>query len=430
MNIISWDPEVPKSGLIPVNIGWISTEPITQWWMWVAISTAELAWTVARNGWIWTLSSVWLSLTPRYKHILREYLERAKINKRLKWWLSELSPQEKNEAFRAANLQCLRLEIRKAKEISEWKWQIWLNVMVAVDDYESHVRVACEEWIDWIVSWAWAPLDLPKYTAGYPNVSLIPIVSRAKWVWSIMKYWWKHYGRLPDGVVLEDPSSAWWHLWAIKGKLENVDHPETLLINSIPAAQEIIHNILAEIKNTDTTKRYIPPNIPIIAAWWIADRSDLDRVLALWADAWQLWSRFLASIQSNASERFKQAILKARVSDDIIVYRSSTGLPARALSISWAFVWAEDIEIKVRACVRNCLWEGNCAYRDWWGKDFAEWDKPLQRCIAGNLANATAGNAPWAAKRDTLFVWTTVLRIDNILDTTDIMDMLKTPVNK
>jgi len=301
--------------------------------------------------------------------------------------------------------------------------------MVAINDYESHVRVACEEKIDWIVSWAWAPWDLPKYTVESPNVSLIPIVSRAKWVWSIMKHWWKNYGRLPDGFVLEDPSSAWWHLWAIQGKLENVNHPETLLINSIPVAQEIVHKLLVDIRNANTTKKYIPSSIPIIAAWWIADRLDLDKILTLWSDAWQLWSRFLASTESNASEQFKEAILDTKDPGDIVVYRSGAMLPARALRKCGAFVWVEDIEIKVRDCVRNCLLEWKCGYRDWLGLDFAEGDRPLQRCLARFLSNATAGNKLSAAQMALFFVWTTVLRIDQILWAKEIMGMLKTPVN-
>jgi len=431
MHIISWDSEVPKSDLTPLDIRWIKTEPIVQWWMWVGISIAELAWAVAREWGIWTLSSVWLCLTPRYKHIYREYIERARINKRLKWWSNKLTPEEKSEAFRVANLQCLRLEIRKAKQISEWKWQIWLNVMVAMDDYESHVRVACEEWINGIVSGAGLPKKLPEYTKDYPGVSLIPILSEARWTSTIIKHWWRHYGRLPDAFVLEDPSTAGWHLWAIWGRPENVDHPDTLLKNSIPAAQKIIFDMLSKIRETDPNKD-IPLTIPIIAAWWIVDRSDLDKILVLWANAGQLWSRFLASTESNASEHFKQAILDAIKPSDIVVYRSSTWLPARALSVSWTFVWAEEVEIKTRVCVRNCLWEDKCGYRNennmvW---KFAEWDRPLLRCIANDLVNSTAGNGPKAMERDLLFVWGTVLRIDQILWVEEIMNWLKIPVDK
>ena len=50
--------------------------------------------------------------------------------------------------------------------------------------------------------------NMPEFTADYPDVALVPIVSSAKALKIICKRWQMRYGRLPDAVVLEGPKSG------------------------------------------------------------------------------------------------------------------------------------------------------------------------------------------------------------------------------
>lgn len=113
--------------------------------------------------------------------------------------------------FYDTNLVCIREEIRKAREISEGRGSLWINIMMATNDYERQVITACESGIDAIVSGAGFPFALPEITKNYPNIALIPILANARGVKVIVKKWAK-YGKIPDAIVLEDPSRAGGHL--------------------------------------------------------------------------------------------------------------------------------------------------------------------------------------------------------------------------
>lgn len=114
----------------------------------------------------------------------------------------------KNQIFYNTNLDCIKEEIRKAREISEGNGLIYINIMMATEDYERQVLAACEAGIDGIVSGAGFPFSLPEITKDYPNVAIIPILSSARGVNIILKRWKRDHKRLPDAVVLEDPSRA------------------------------------------------------------------------------------------------------------------------------------------------------------------------------------------------------------------------------
>lgn len=424
-----WD----ASNLPKLNINWVLAEPIIQWGMWVWISIAELAWAVAREWWIGTLSSVWLARTPRYKALYKSRLLQKKVAKR--WintiWLSQdaiqgmvedmkvrLSTEEINEVFRETNIECIWQEVRRAKEISGPQWQIWLNMMVAANDYENQVRNACEAWINWIVSWAGLPINLPEYTKDYPDVALIPILSNAQWVSIMLRKWWKKFKRLPNAIVLEDPSTAWWHLWS--SHTNKVNDEETKLEVSVPATIKVIRELLEKFQ-AENPEITLPTNIPVIAAWWATTRADIDRLLALWASWVQMWTRFLASEESWASPEFKQAIIDAKLPEDIRVYVSSAMLPARAIVNSGIFSKIEWAQAKVRWCVFNCLW--HCAYRDWLSVNPAQ-EIPAQMCILDALVNATEWNSEKSSEA-LFFTGTSALQINTLKSVKEIMDWLK-----
>ena len=59
-----------------------------------------------------------------------------------------------------------------------------------------------------IVSCAGLPTNLPEFTADFPDVALVPLISSPKALKIICKRWQSRYNRLPDAVVLEGPKSG------------------------------------------------------------------------------------------------------------------------------------------------------------------------------------------------------------------------------
>lgn len=397
-NTISSNQE--KTTLPNLSIKWKSTLPIVQWWMWVGISSWQLAWSVAREWAIGTLSAVGLTSTPAYKELYREALQRKKDE--IGW---KLDVEALRQLFYDTNLECIKEEIRKAKEASNWNGAIYINIMVATNDYDRQVRVACEAWVDWIVSGAWLPLSLPELTKDYPNVALVPILSNLRGVKILIKKWEKQW-KTPDAIVLEDPSTAWGHLWAA-GTLK-VNDAESRIETSVPEVIEFLKQNWLDI--------------PVIAAWWIIDKNDIEKALNLWASGVQMGTRFLASIESSASQEFKDSIVNAN-EEDVITYVSNAMLPARAIKESWIFEVIRDRQAEVKRCVENCL--THCAYRDWIWMLKNTGESPAQMCILHALVKATAGNEPEAKKDALYFTWTAATWIKTIESVKDIIEKLK-----
>lgn len=416
--------------------------PIIQWWMGIGVSTSELAWAVAREWWIWTLSAWAIHKTPLYKKYRASLLEQA-VKKSPN---GKLSAEERRYISTEANILCIKEEVKKAKEIAQWNGKIFINIMVASKDYDVCVKAACEAGVDGIVSGAGLPKDLHKLTVEYPDVALIPILSQSKGVrvlidmwnkpyevkseivnnstttinarkienrggelyqenWtnllvkttgesSIITVWDREYNytrddnkniiltkiyqwKIPDAVILEDPSKAGWHLWAIKGQLSEVNNPETTLEVALPATIKILKD-----KNLD---------VPVIAAWWIVTKKDVERMLALWASWVQLWSLFLTTEESNAHPDFKNDVINAKV-EDVGTYNSSAFYPARYLKKSLEGKDIEWITIKTKDCLIECL--SHCALKDWIG-----WY--AQICIQNELLTSVK----WSDGTWLKFIW-------------------------
>ena len=115
--------------------------PIIQGGMGVRVSKANLASAVANEGCAGVIASVGLG---DYEH----------------------SP---GADFEEVNRVALQTEIRKARQMTAGI--IGVNVMVALSNYESLVRVCVEENVDMIISGAGLPLHLPALTAGWTTTS-------------------------------------------------------------------------------------------------------------------------------------------------------------------------------------------------------------------------------------------------------------------
>ena len=137
------------SGLKPWRLGGKSLIPLVQGGMGVCVSAGGLAGTVASLGGVGTLSSVDLrrlhpDLMAKTGHLDKELDAGAQID--------------------AANLEALDREIRRARELSQGRGLLAVNVMKALTAYEAYVHQALASGADALVVGAGLPLDLPELT--------------------------------------------------------------------------------------------------------------------------------------------------------------------------------------------------------------------------------------------------------------------------
>jgi NAD(P)H-dependent flavin oxidoreductase YrpB (nitropropane dioxygenase family) len=237
--------------------------------MGVGVSLAPLAGEVARMGGVGTLSTAALEDLLRLR-----------------------------EGRRFSTFQAAEYEVRAAKTIA-LEGYVAVNVMCAcATTYVDSVRGAVAGGVDAIISGAGLPVDLPFLLADAPDVALIPIVSSVRALRILVKQW-KRRGatRLADAVVVEGPLAGG-HLGF---KAEELESDENRLENLVPPIIEYASTQLG--------------GIPVIAAGGIWSREDIDRYLDMGCAAVQLGTRFLCTVESSASEDFKQAIIETQADE-------------------------------------------------------------------------------------------------------------------
>jgi len=184
-----------------------------------------------------------------------------------------------------------------------------INIMVAiVKDYEESVKGAIDAGADVIISGGGLPLTLPSIK-DQKDTALVPIVSSARALDLICRKWERHAYR-PDAVVLEGPLAGG-HLGF---KNDQIDLESNRLENLLPPVKEI------SIKYG---------GFPVIVAGGIYTHEDIIKFLQKGADGVQMGTRFLVTVESSASDAYKQAIINAG-KDDIIVAQtpgSPCGMP-------------------------------------------------------------------------------------------------------
>lgn len=212
-----------------------------------------------------------------------------------------------------------------------------VNCMCALTDYETQVRTACESGIDIIISGAGLPMKLPELTADYPDVALVPIVSSVKAAHLILSRWKKSSGRLPDAFVVETPNKAGGHLGA--RNVDKVMAPELAL-------EEVVPELVSYLAGLGLS-------IPVIAAGGIWSGDDMQKMFDLGASGVQMGTRFAATEEGDASDRFKQAYVEAE-EEDVVLIESPCGLPGRAIFSPLIEQYIKNKVSKI-SCWANCL---------------------------------------------------------------------------
>jgi nitronate monooxygenase len=275
----------------------------------------------------------------------------------------------------AANREAVAREIRAAREASQGRGLIAMNVMRAVSDYAGYVTASLEAGVDAVVVGAGLPLDLPDLAQDHPDALLIPILSDARGVQLIVKKW-ERKKRLPDAIVIEHPRLAGGHLGA--AKIADLNDPRFDF-------ERVIPDSLAFLRSAGIEKE-----IPLIAAGGIRSHADIQRVQALGAAGVQLGTPFAVTEEGDAHPEFKRVLAEAR-DEDMVEFTSVAGLPARAVATPWlkAYLKIEDrLQAVVHAknrCTKafDCL--AQCGLRD----GLAGWG---QFCIDNQLAAALRGD--------------------------------------
>jgi len=255
--------------------------PIIQGGMGVRVSSSRLASAVSNEGALGVIASVGLSEE-----------------------LADMSP-----VYEARAEIGLRESMRKTKQLT--KNPFGVNIMCALTNYDSLVKVSCDEGAAAIISGAGLPMKLPGLATD-PHVKLIPIVSSARAAGLICKTWQRRFSRLPDALVVEGPLAGG-HLGFSHEQLEKMEEVrlERLTVEVLAVAREY-------------------GNIPVIPAGGIYDGKDIAKFLRLGAAGVQMATRFVCTHECDASDAYKEAYLKCR-EEDIVIIHSPVGMPARVI---------------------------------------------------------------------------------------------------
>ncbi|HEY9607075.1 MAG TPA: nitronate monooxygenase family protein [Allocoleopsis sp.] len=295
--------------------------PIVQGAMAVRVSGGNLAGAVAQAGGIGVIATLGLGLHSSF--------------------CDRYSPRRQKYQFFIANRLALIDELQKARAISP-DGLIGVNVLVATKNYPDLVRTAVEQGANLIIAGAGLPLDLPEYTADYPDVALVPIVSTVSAAASICQHWKQYYHRLPDAFIAECPRSS----GGLGATSEEMDESTCQVERIVPELVDYLHHQLGS-------------PIPVIASGGIWHRADIDAMLALGASGVQIGTRFITTEECDADIRYKEFHLNASP-EDIAIVPSPVGVPGRALRnkfVEKAIAHSPDLE---RRCIANCLQACNC----------------------------------------------------------------------
>ena len=265
------------------------------------------------------------------------------------------------------NLDELKMEIRRAREMT--KGIIGVNVLFAVKEFAALVKTAISEGIDLVVSGAGFSRDMFVW-GKESGVPIVPIVSSAKLAAIAEK--------LGASALVVEGKEAGGHL----------------------GTDRSMRDVLPEVCHT--------VSIPVIGAGGVIDGKDIAEVIRLGASGVQMGTRFAASIESNASDEFKELYVRAN-REDVVRIKSPVGLPGQGIRNQFL----ESIESGEVPEIESCI---GCLKRC--SQSF---------CIMDALNNACKTGNP---KKALIFSGEYVYKIKEILSVKDIFKKLLSEVKE
>jgi nitronate monooxygenase len=355
----------------PLKIGKHTVKfPIVQGGMGVGISWDKLAGSVSKEGGLGVISSVG---TGYYEN--KAYADRLVANR----------PLDAENFYSKKGLTAI---VENARKICG-DAPLACNILYAINDYGRVVRDACEAGVDIIITGAGLPTNMPEFTADYPDVALVPIVSSAKALSIICKRWQKRYNRLPDAVVLEGPKS---------GGHQGFTYEQCAMEEF--QLENIVRPVVAEAA--------LWGNIPVIAAGGIWDKNDIEEMMALGASGVQMGTRFIGTYECDAHENFKQVLIDAK-EEDIALMKSPVGYPARGVRTNLHTLIDAHTGPSIK-CISNCVAPCNRGVEA----------KVVGFCIADRLSDAYAGNLEFGL----YFSGSNGYRLDKVISVKELMEKL------
>ena len=338
---------------------------IIQGGMGVGVSLSNLAGNVAREGCMGVISSVNIGYNEP------DFMEK---------------PFE-------ANIRALKEHIKKAKEISEGKGLIGVNIMVAVSHYEETVKAAIEAGADAIISGAGLPLNLAELVKGSKTL-FAPIVSSKRAAMLLCKNFVRRAGNLPDFMVIEG-YKAGGHLGFSADDLENKTCQPNLQI--LKEVKEAIKPFEEEFKK----------KIYVFLGGGVFDGKDIAEAKKAGADGVQIGTRFIATKECDADDVFKQVIVDSK-EEDIRIIKSPVGMPARAIYTPLLQNLDKGKAFLAKRC-NNCLTA--CPKGD-----------KVPYCISRALIEAVRGNR----EEGLFFCGENASRVEGIVTVKELIDELMT----
>lgn len=258
----------------------------------------------------------------------------------------------------------LKKQIAEAKtKLKDTKKVLGVNIMFAASNFMKLVDGAIESGVDFIIFGAGFSRDIFEYVKG-TKTQAIPIVSSLKLA--------KIAEKLGAPAVIVEGGNAGGHLGT---ELDSWD-----------IVPEIAENL----------------SIPVIGAGGVINPEDAEKMLSLGAVGVQMGSRFVASVECEVSQVFKNMYTKIK-EGDVIKIMSSAGLPANTIISPYAKKVIDEVTEFPKncfACLKKCT------------KKF---------CVNERLVMAHNGNL----EEGIFFAGRDAWKINEILSVKDIMDNFK-----
>jgi len=257
----------------------------------------------------------------------------------------------------------MQAHIRRARELTKGQGYIGVNVLFAMNSFPETIKAAMEEKVDFIISGAGFSRDMYAWGREY-DVPVISIVSSAKLA--------RLAERLGAAAVVVEGFEAGGHL--------GTDRP---LFEILPEVIEAV-------------------SIPVIAAGGIMTGADIARAIQMGASGVQMGTRFVASVECDAPDAFKQKYIETVSADDLVLVKTTVGLQGRAIRNRFTEAISGDNKLKIEKCY-DCL--KACSYRF---------------CTLDSLVTSVNGDV----ENGLVFAGARVHEIDQILPVQTIIDRL------
>ncbi|HHL34332.1 MAG TPA: nitronate monooxygenase [Desulfobulbaceae bacterium] len=215
----------------------------------------------------------------------------------------------------------LKEDIRRAKKATDGV--IAVNIMYAMKNFYDLVMCSIEAGADMIITGAGFSRDIFKIGKKH-NIPIVSIVSSPAFA--------RLAEKLGAAAIIVEAAEAGGHLGTDK-----------LLRDIFPSIRKVVSKV------------------PLIAAGGITNGFEMAEIMDKFgADGIQIASRFVLSKECSVSQKFKEAFLKAK-KEDIVLVQSPVGMPGRAIKTPFIEQMERGEDVSAQKCKFKCL--KKCSYK-------------------------------------------------------------------